>query len=144
MRSSRVTKILATLGVVIGMSIGLAPVANASTSQCTSGNACMWGENDYTGCFVQYTNNTAGFGNWATCAANANDGANSVRNSGNYSSAVFWADSGYTGSAIMFNRVGLGYNYQDPNLSNGGGVTYSGAGANTENWQDRISSLSWV
>lgn len=116
------------------------PPAQASIGQCADLYACLWGENSYSGCFVRYINDTASFGNWATCGSSANNGANSVRNQDLFCNVVFFENTSYGGAGILFNNVSDGFNYQDPTLSNGGGVGYGGNYAG-QNWQDRISSL---
>jgi hypothetical protein len=127
---------LASAGLVL-----VPATAQASISQCTPGNACLWGENNYSGCFVQYSSDKNSFGSWATCGASANNGANSVKNYGRSCNVVFFDATGRTGPGIRFDKTTQG-NYQDPKLSNGGGVGYGGNTAR-QNWENRISSLDF-
>lgn len=132
------------VGVLSAAGIAFAPVAaQASIAQCSTGYACLWGENDYSGCFYQSAVDRDGLPTWATCTgANANNGANSVRNEGQSCNVVFFDQTGRVGPGILFNRVADGYNFQDPYLGNGGGVGFNG-GVATQNWNNRISSLDF-
>jgi hypothetical protein len=115
--------------------------ANAALSQCSAGYACIWGENSYTGCF--YQRSTSGpVGDWATCAGVSSiNGANSLKANGNTCNTDYYDLTNQTGPYIRFLRAGLGSNFQDPTLSNGGG---SSTGYEGQNWQDRIGSLKFV
>ncbi|MFI5937256.1 peptidase inhibitor family I36 protein [Actinoplanes sp. NPDC051494] len=129
-----------TIGIA-GSLVATAP-AEAALSECSPGQVCLWGENDYSGCFRGMTNTGYDYNTivWSTCTTySINNGANSVRNYGNSCAVALFDGAQHTGPAILFNRVADNYNYQDPKLSNGGGVGFNGAYAG-QNWQDRISS----
>lgn len=133
----------ALASIVVAAAAGATALpASASNSQCPTGAACIWGENDYTGCF--YDRQVAGsIGNWESCsggAITANNGANSAKNEGRSCDARFYDWSDRTGKYIQFNREISGTSYQDPYLANGGGL----GGYNQENWQNRISSIGFV
>ncbi|MEH1100493.1 peptidase inhibitor family I36 protein [Micromonospora sp. CPCC 205561] len=112
--------------------------AQASESQCTAGQVCVWGENDYTGCFRGMTANGFDYSTitWSTCSAKIDNGANSVKNEGRSCAVRLYTDANHSGSSILFNREADGANFRDPYLANGGGL----GSANGLNWQDRISS----
>lgn len=134
-------KVWVSVALTLAMCLGFAASASASASWCSTGYACMWGENQYTGCFKQFFNSATSLGNWTTCpGVTANNGANSVRvETVNCDRVRYHEDVSYGGAALEFNRIGLGYNYQDPNLGNGGGVLVGSSGSS--NWNNRISSV---
>ncbi|MGL5865343.1 MAG: peptidase inhibitor family I36 protein [Dermatophilaceae bacterium] len=117
-------------------------VASASISQCDSGNACLWGEDSYSGCFYQSSSDRNSFGFWqetCTTGVSANNGANSVANRGVNCNVLFFDGTNRTGSSIRFDRPSTGGTTQDPDLDNGGGS----GGSTTSNWENRISSLDF-
>lgn len=138
-------RIVMIIGAILGalaIFMGTAGIASASISQCSSGNACLWGENSYSGCFYQSSVDRTSLGNWqASCSTgvSANNGANSVANRGNSCNVGFYDGTSYTGAYIRFDRPVSGGTYQDPDLSNGGGS----GGSTTANWDNRISSLNF-
>ncbi|SDV00418.1 hypothetical protein SAMN04488544_3315 [Microlunatus sagamiharensis] len=126
-----------------GMVAFTAPSASANIEQCTSGHACAWGENTYTGCFTDFTVSNSVMGDWEACSRSgitANNGANSVKNYISGRNVTWYEETNYNGVGIRFQSQQSGANYQDPKLSNGGGT---GVGGNVagQNWQDRISSV---
>lgn len=138
-----ITKVFTGVAAAAVTSFIAIPGAHADLSQCANGYACMWGENSYSGCHYKNSIDTGLLPTWATCpSSSANDGANSVRNQGNNCNVVFFEHGNYGGVGILFNRVIDGFNYQDPMLSNGGGIGFGGNVAG-QNWQDRISSFDF-
>ena len=127
---SRITTLAASLAVLGGAVLAAAP-AQAALSDCASGQQCGWAYNDYS---TMRWGNTVG--SW-TLGINQNDVADSFANRGNYDCAEAYADFGWTGDVVGFNRPGLGGTTRDPNLSNGGGQW----GSTSTNWANRISSV---
>ncbi|GAB3083032.1 hypothetical protein GCM10027186_47790 [Micromonospora schwarzwaldensis] len=129
--------IVALLG---GTAIAFEAPAYATESQCGSTSVCLWGEDDYSGCFRGMS--TTKVDDYATirwaspCTARIDNGANSVKNEGTSCSVRLYDGVNQSGSFILFNRELDGANFRDPYLANGGG-TGSSSG---QNWQDRISS----
>ena len=134
------------LVVVVGLSVGLvtggAPAAFAGTSQCQDGEACVWQNFTYSASFRGMTLDAYDYNNiqWeAGPLATFNitrDSVSGVRSQGRNCYARFTDGVGHSGKAIDFRRVVDGRDYQDPNLSNGGGL----GNWRSENWDNRIAS----
>lgn len=143
MKSKQIFARMSAVGVfaLAGVGLGAGP-SSAANSQCPTGAACIWGGNDYTGCFFdrQISGKVT---YWESCSGSrisATNGANSAKNEGTSCDARFYDWSDQTGKYIQFNRMSSGASYQDPYLANGGGLgSYNG-----ENWQNRISSIRFV
>lgn len=128
------------VGSAVGFGLLGAPVASATVGQCDSGYACLWGQDSYSGCFVQVYDDTRVLGNWTeSCSTgvSARNGANSVRNEFNTCDAYFFSSTYFGGNHIRFDRLIDGYNYTDPDLGNGGGVGTT----QYNNWEDTIESV---
>lgn len=121
---------LATLMLLSGLSLA-APAAQAD-SGCASGWACVWNRYSYTGAW----------------AANDRDGALRITSDkagvAKTKSASAWANGKNCYQTYFYDSAGQyfildseqvrGYNYRDPNLSNGAGTgRYAG-----QNWNDRV------
>lgn len=117
--------------------------ANAGITQCQNGQACVWRDGSYSGKFRGMTlgaNNYTGI-TWSDGSLSVAQ-ASSVRNQGNNCDIRFYKGINQTGDNMYFDRVVEGFNYQDPNLTNGGG---SALGRNyTSNFDNSIRSHGWT
>lgn len=135
-------RLVAVVGVAVALVAGVAPAASAGTSQCSDGDACVWQNFTYSGSFRGMVNDAYDYNNiqWeAGLLATfyiTRDSVSSVRSQGRNCYVRFTDGVGHSGKAIDFRRVADGRDYQDPNLSNGGGLGTWRA----ENWDNRIAS----
>jgi Peptidase inhibitor family I36 len=145
MSMKRQVAFLLLLATCAGLGVGATPARAEDPNSCARGYVCLWGENSYTGCKYVTANDLSSYPSrrWQTSACRAssiNNGVNSLTNRGSRCAIAFYDGSSYVGPAIYFHsRWAHGYNYQDPALSNGGGLGFNGGNAR-QNWQDRISS----
>ena len=119
-----------------GDSAGVQPL-NGSGG-CPDGYVCIWGLNDYQGCWKDMNNDQAVYGGlvWTggpgSCAASIDNGANSVKNRHNCSVRMSDAPgAGSGGPSITFANRFAGNN-QDAALGNG-------AQGDPSSWANRIS-----
>lgn len=150
MESLHVRKLVAALfAIILGVSaltLSAPSASHAALSSCSSGTACVWDSNDYKGNYMKASNLVNNYKtiNWNnTSSGTPNGKANSVANRGSRCAVVFFQDTYHKGAGIRFNRPAAGGIKQDPYLKNGGGYSYT-TGANTKNFENKISSHKWV
>lgn len=142
MNLRRVMTSFAVAGLVTSGAAVVAPAgASASTAQCGAGNACIWGENSYTGLVKGFTGSQAAFTSWNGSTVSAGNGANSIFNRSGCT--TYWYDyTNYGGHGKVFNTESTGFNYIDPDLGNGGGTGIAG-GYSSEPFANRIESVKF-
>jgi hypothetical protein len=123
----------------------MAAPAEASISQCTNGQACVWKDSSYFGHFRGMTGTADDYNTifwddsvpWDQFITRTS--VSSVRNQGNSCWVRFYDNINQGGAYIYFKRVADGGGYQDPYLTNGGGFgPYA-----SSNWNDTIASHGW-
>ncbi len=131
---------LALVGVIAVGTLGVgASVASAADSNCPLGAACAFDGYAYSGPTVVTAYNNTNL--WGT---SYNDDASSAAANGrNCKYSRFYADTTYSSGGsgpyfTLYSKYKLGYNYQDPDLSNGAG--YNGSG----NWDNRVSAIEFA
>lgn len=140
----------APAGGALIISVALTPLITTSTvshaSSCSGGYACLWENSNYSAGKVAIGIKSSNFKtiSWDNKSGNVNDKVSSVNNRGSLCDMVLWADTGYKGAAIRFNRPSKGGISRDPHLKNGGGYNYRGTKSHKKNWDNRASSLSWT
>lgn len=115
--------------------LGLATPAQASTSQCGRGYACMWHDTTYGGSYygIQYSVS------FTAAVSSFNDETSSIMNngySGNLSKAYFYDAGNFQGDNRVLYDPAAGRQYLDPYLGNG-------TDANNAPFNDVISSASF-
>ena len=133
---------VAALAMVVS---GVGP-AQAATSQCSNGEACVWQNFTYGGSFRGMSATANDYDNivWEAGigygTAITGTSVSSMRNQGNNCQVRFWSSANHTGTYTYFWRVSDGANYQDPNSDNGAGL----APYRWNNWNDTIESHDWI
>ncbi len=124
------------LGVLLlaGLSVTGAGVAQASDGLCASGYACgydgySYGDPYYGTSYTERNWNLASFGN---VAGSVSANGASCKYTRYYKSWNYITNHVYGDYFTMYSRQLMGYNYRDPNLTNGAG--YDGTG----NWDNTI------
>ncbi|WP_338022247.1 peptidase inhibitor family I36 protein [Arcanobacterium pluranimalium] len=111
-------------------------MANAGNANCQLGASCLWTYNDYNGGFAYNEDHSS------PVYSGIDNRANSVVANGASCSITLFYDSRFVNEGpyfYLFSRTLMGYNYQDPNLSNGAGYgDYAG-----QNWSNRISRITY-
>jgi hypothetical protein len=108
---------------ITGVALVAAGPANAATSNCASGAACIWKDSNYeTGnngaAVIGFQSYEANYGTvtYAQTSTTGNDNASSVYNNGNVDQARFYTDANYSGYYFTLNiKTG------DGNLGNSDG-----------------------
>lgn len=122
--------IAASLSLIAAASAAAIP-AQAATSDCGTGKACLWVTRDYVGLPDGW------FYQSLSTLGNLNDRALSIANYGRTSIAGFYEHSNFGGKVIFLNNPARGGQWRDPSLRNG-------TDASNENWANRISSARFV
>lgn len=119
------------IGAAFATTVALAGPANASLSECGTGRACLWYEQNYSGGLKASV-----VGSLPAVAANTSSAAN-FGTCGSYSTARYYEDQNYQNRNFILLCPGSGDQYLDPNLSNGTNRT-------TANWENRVESLRFT
>lgn len=115
----------------VGIMIGVAVPAGAADAPCDSGYACGWDGTSYSSTFFGTAHTKTrwslqGFANKAESAAANGASCTQTRF---YKSWNIITNDVYGDYFTLYSRTLLGYNYQDPNLSNGAGFDSAGEGS---------------
>lgn len=104
---TRVARAFTVSLVAILTSLGAAGAASAAASDCPSGYACIWGDQNYLtrgagGAYVPFyeCHHNFALSTFAGTGINADNKATSVTNRGNINSASFYRDTYYGGAAF--------------------------------------------
>ncbi|WP_149205101.1 hypothetical protein [Actinotalea subterranea] len=136
MRTRMVHRIVTSLAIAATVAVGFAVPAAAAPGVCSNGWACRFPYNDYDLGNLYQQNNQYSDADFAI----ADNWADSVISQGNSCRTSWYKDANYGGASFYLHRVVDGYNYQDPNLSNGAGQgPYSGS-----NFSNNLTSLKFV
>lgn len=140
MRSRRVPRTITSLGIAAVLAVAgvgaAGPASAAEIGICTTGWACTFPYNNY-----EYTNNYQQNYQYSISDFFVGDNwADSVMSYGRSCRTSWYKNANYGGASFYMMRQADGYNYQDPNLSNGAGSgPYSGS-----NFSNSLTSLKFV
>ena len=135
MRGKSLLTAVALSSVIVGGIVGIASPANAAYTDCAKGNACMWNGTSYPGS----PGGSFAYGISAFSAGFDNVTDSIVNNgyAGALSTACFYQFSNYGGDVICLDDPASGYQWRDPDLSNG-------VDANPIAFANKISSAKFV
>lgn len=135
MKSPLWKRFLASFGISL-IAITSVSIPAQAAGDCKSGYACIWEHDSYSG--RSYGGSVAG-----PVASTINNMASSASANGARCTTARYYDSGSTNSGSYFDlysRQLMGYNYRDPNLTNGAGYgPYA-----TQNWDNRVSRIIFL